>query len=245
VLLLGSKHGDPRDVLLTEDAGKMTSFDPPGPDAQQAFVFNRQPDGRIRVFSDFVEGFYPSHGSCVLMPGGGFCALEVHDAERLQGLPPGWTLTSRPPAPGTPVDNSARWGALAASLGCVPALQWVGSRLAHPYKLKHPGDGHMFEAPITVPWPHAAYNVGHGRCSVLVSPFPRTMGTLPTLGGFVSSGMMGGSGMVTKETALECVKALRTAGWQPPPQLIAIEVAALNPNPEALIPKPSSLNPKP
>ena len=30
VLLLGSKHGDPRDVLLTEDAGKMTSFDPPG-----------------------------------------------------------------------------------------------------------------------------------------------------------------------------------------------------------------------
>jgi hypothetical protein len=60
----------------------------------------------------------------------------------------------------------------------------------------------------------------------MVSPFPRTMGALPTLGGFVSSGMMGDSGMVTKETALQCVKALRSAGWQPPPQLIAIEVAA-------------------
>jgi hypothetical protein len=29
--------------------------------------------------------------------------------------------------------------------------------------------------------------------------------------------------VVTKEMALECVKALRAAGWQPPPQLIAIE----------------------
>ena len=32
--------------------------------------------------------------------------------------------------------------------------------------------------------------------------------------------------VVTKETALDCVKALRAAGWQPPPQLIAVEVAA-------------------
>jgi len=60
----------------------------------------------------------------------------------------------------------------------------------------------------------------------MVSPFPRAIGSLPTLGGFVSSGMMGESGVVTKEMALECVKALRAAGWQPPPQLIAIEVAA-------------------
>ena len=64
-----------------------------------------------------------------MMPGGGLTALEVHDAERLQGLPPGWTLTSRPPAPGTPVDNTARWNALAASTGCVPATQWIGKFL--------------------------------------------------------------------------------------------------------------------
>ena len=101
----------------------MTSFEPPGADTQQAFVFNRRPDGAVRVFSDFVEGFHPGEGSCVLLPSGGLAPLDVHDAERLQGLPPGWTLTARPPAPGTIVDNSPRWAALAASLGCVPAAQ--------------------------------------------------------------------------------------------------------------------------
>ena len=174
VVLVGSKHGDPRDVLLTEDAGAIAPFDAPGPDQAQAFVFNRQTDGRVRVFSDFVEGFNPKGASCVLMPGGGLTALEVHDAERLQGLPPGWTLTSRPPAIGTPVDNAPRWNALAASMGCVPATQWIGARLANPYKLKASDSiGVPFESPITVPWPPCAYNVGAGRCAAAVSPFPR------------------------------------------------------------------------
>ena len=127
LILVGSRHGDPRDVLLTEDAGPLR-MDPPSAD-QQAFVFNRSPEtGKMLVFADLVEGLHPAAGSCMLLPGGTLAALEVHDAERLQGLPPGWTLTSRPPAPGTAVDNTPRWGALAASLGCVPALQWVGTR---------------------------------------------------------------------------------------------------------------------
>jgi len=233
VVLVGSKHGDPRDVLLTEDAGAIAPFDAPGPDQAQAFVFNRQTDGRVRVFSDFVEGFNPAGASCVLVPGGGLTALEVHDAERLQGLPPGWTLTSRPPAIGTPVDNAPRWNALAASMGCVPATQWIGARLANPYKLKASAEsGVPFESPITVPWPPCAYNVGQGRCAAPVSPFPRaTPGNAPpVLGAFVTPPSVGGhssgSEVVTKETALDCVKALRAAGWQPPPQLIAVEVAA-------------------
>ena len=103
VLLVGSKHGDPRDVLLAEDAGANgAAFEPPGADQAQAFVFNKRPDGTVRVFSDFVEGFHPREGSCVLTPSGALAPLELHDAERLQGLPPGWTLTARPPAPGMP-----------------------------------------------------------------------------------------------------------------------------------------------
>ena len=238
VVLLASKHGDPRDVLLTEDAGKSANFlEPPGAETSQAFVFNQSAEGEMRVFSDFVDGFHPGDGGAVMDAAGHLAPVEVHDAERLQGLPPGWTLTSRPPAPGSRVDNAPRWKALAASLGCVPASQWIGSRLAKPYELKHDGRGSAFEAPVTVPWPTAAYNVGHGRAHVACSPFPRTNGgTLPTLGGFISGvvGAGGGGGggedriggCVTKETALECVKALRAAGWQPPPQLIAVEVAA-------------------
>ncbi len=235
VLLVGSKHGDPRDVLLAEDAGANgAAFEPPGADQAQAFVFNKRPDGTVRVFSDFVEGFHPREGSCVLTPSGALAPLELHDAERLQGLPPGWTLTARPPAPGMPpADPAPRWAALAASLGCVPAAQWVGSRLANPYKLKHDpatrGDA-PFDAPVTVPWPPAAYNVGAGRVSSLVSPFPRATGALPTLGGFVSpppaEEKVGAAAAVPAPVALECARALRAAGWQPPPSLVAVEVAA-------------------
>ena len=188
MLLVGSKHGDPRDVLLAEDAGANgAAFEPPGADQAQAFVFNKRPDGTVRVFSDFVEGFHPREGSCVLTPSGALAPLELHDAERLQGLPPGWTLTARPPAPGMPpADPAPRWAALAASLGCVPAAQWVGSRLAERTSSSttpRARGGAPFDALVTVPWPPAAYNVGAGPRLQPRLPVPRATGALPTLGG--------------------------------------------------------------
>ena len=225
VLVVASRHGDPRDVLLTEDAGKMTSFEPPGADTQQAFVFNRRPDGAVRVFSDFVEGIHPGEGSCVLLPSGGLAPLDVHDAERLQGLPPGWTLTARPPAPGTIVDNSPRWAAL-ASLGCVPPAQWVGSRLANPYKPNSP-PGSLFEAPITVrglPRRITSDKVGV-QCS---SRRFATVGTLPTLAGSSRGdvGVGGGNGGGGDEGDARLRARAESRGVAAPPQLVAVEVAA-------------------
>ena len=61
-----------------------------------------------------------------------------------------------------------------------------------------------------------------------MSPFPLPVTQLPTLGQFISNGARtdGTQNQITKETALECVCALRKAGWQPPPRLVAMEVAA-------------------
>ena len=250
VFLVGSRHGDPRAALFAEDAGVppersvgAATDDHPSTGANtQAFVFNRRPaseGGGVRVFSDVVEGFHPSAGSCALTPDGALAPMETHDAERMQGLPPGWTLTARPgsvkktgPHSGNGLETDAdRWRALASSLGCVPAARWIGAKLAAPYATAHDAStARAFEAAVVVPWPSAAFNVGHGRKGVDVSPFPVEMDVLPTLGSFISGAATRGAGVapapVSKETVLECVDAMRRAGWQPPPPLVAVEVAA-------------------
>ena len=255
VFLVGSRHGDPRALLFAEDAGapsaemasKATDDTVNGNGTNtQAFVFNKREtneggDGRMRVFSDVVEGFYPGASSCALTPDGALAPMEVHDAERMQGLPPGWTLTARPGSAKTTgpltgnglVTDTDRWRALASSLGCVPAARWIGAKLASPYAA--PFDGAQsaataFEAAAITPWPSAAFNTGDGRTRVRVSPFPCRVDVLPTLGAFISGAGASGSGSarsaVSKETVLECVDAMRRAGWQPPPPLVAVEVAA-------------------
>jgi hypothetical protein len=150
----------------------------------------------MRVFSDVAEGFHPSAGSCALTPDGALAPMEVHDAERMQGLPPGWTLTARPgsvnrvtgPGSGNGLETEAdRWRALASSLGCVPAARWIGTKLANPYASPYDAsDAKAFEAAVVVPWPSAAFNAGDGRKGVASSPFPVEVNVLPTLGAFIS-----------------------------------------------------------
>jgi hypothetical protein len=265
VFLVGSRHGDPRALLFAEDAGAPETagggVDSRGGDVvgagggnvdngslnnlhdtPHAFVFNRRPASEgssMRVFSDVAEGFHPSAGSCALTPDGALAPMEVHDAERMQGLPPGWTLTARPgsvnrvtgPGSGNGLETEAdRWRALASSLGCVPAARWIGTKLANPYASPYDAsDAKAFEAAVVVPWPSAAFNAGDGRKGVASSPFPVEVSVLPTLGAFISGAAAANranAAAVAKETALECADALRRAGWQPPPPLVAVEVAA-------------------
>lgn len=265
VFLVGSRHGDPRALLFAEDAGAPETAGGGGDhrggdvvgagggnvdngslnnlhDTPHAFVFNRRPateGSSMRVFSDVAEGFHPSAGSCALTPDGALAPMEVHDAERMQGLPPGWTLTARPgsvnrvtgPGSGNGLEADAdRWRALASSLGCVPAARWIGTKLANPYASPYDAsDAKAFEAAVVVPWPSAAFNAGDGRKGVASSPFPVEVNVLPTLGAFISGATAANranAAAVAKETALECADALRRAGWQPPPPLVAVEVAA-------------------
>jgi hypothetical protein len=81
--------------------------------------------------------------------------LRIEDAERLQGLPPGWTAPCYPVAKpgigshrvagrGRPSDegdaHGHRWALLGNAVSA-PVARWLGERLATPYAFKHPGVG--------------------------------------------------------------------------------------------------------
>ena len=223
VLLVASRCGDPRDVLLTEDAGAL-KVDARDPADEHTFVFNRHPERGLCAYADVCEGFHPEPEACMLTAAGGLMPLTVHDAERLQGLPPGWTMTTRPSVQGSQGEElTARWDALAKTYGCVPSSYWLGTRLADPYALKFSADAVPFRESVPHAWPGAAYNVGHGRASALCSPFVREITELPCLGTFISTSFFEGGPLVPKETAVACARVLRESGWEVPPQLEALE----------------------
>ena len=223
VIIVASRIGDPRDVLLTEDAEPLQIERRTNED-EHTFLFNRHPEQGLRVYADVCEGFHPEGRACVLTAAGGLLPLAIHDAERMQGLPPGWTMTTRPSLHGSQgAELAARWNALAVTYGCVPSSYWIGTRLGDPYSLKYTGEGVPFDSAVPQNWPGAAYNIGHGRVSALCSPFVRTITTLPCLGNFLTTAFFEGGPLVSREAAIECAQAMRKAGWEPPSQLVALE----------------------
>lgn len=228
VVVVASRVGDPRDVLLTEDAGPLR-IERRKSDDEHTFVFNRHPEHGLRVYADVCEGFHPEGRACVLTAAGGLMPFAIHDAERMQGLPPGWTMTTRPSLHGSQgAELEARWEALAATYGCVPCSYWIGTRLADPYRIKYCGQGVPFETAVPASWPGAAYNIGHGRVSALCSPFVRTITQLPCLGSFITTAFFEGGPLVSREVALECARVMKAAGWEPPSQLSALENVDVN-----------------
>ena len=88
-----------------------------------------------------------------------------------------------------------------------------------------------FEAAAITPWPSAAFNTGDGRTRVRVSPFPAVASTSYPRWARSSRARaradQEGRSAVSKETVLGSAStAMRRAGWQPPPPLVAVEVAA-------------------
>lgn len=226
VILVASRCGDPRDVLLTEDAGTLR-INAREAETEHTFVFNRHPDRGLSVYADVCEGFHPESSACVLTAAGGLIPLNIHDAERLQGLPPGWTMTTRPTVHGSQGDElEARWRALAVTYGCVPCSYWLGTRLGDPYALKFSADSLAFTDLIPQSWPGSAFNIGHGRMVALCSPFVRQINELPCLGSFITTAFFEGGPLVPKDVAIECSRAMRRAGWEVPPQLDALEADA-------------------
>lgn len=226
VLLVASRVGDPRDVLLTEDAGSL-KIGPRSHENEHTFVFNRHPERGFCVYADVCQGFHPESSACVLTAAGGLIPMSIHDAERLQGLPPGWTMTTRPTVHGSPREElQSRWDALKSTYGCVSCSYWLGTRLADPYSMKFTTESVPFRELIPKSWPGAAFNVGNGRMSALCSPFVRLITDLPCLGSFITTSFFEGGPLVPRELALECARALRKSGWEVPTQLQALERSA-------------------
>ena len=205
-----SRCGDPRDILLTEDAGSL-KIGAKTEENEHTFVFNRHPErgcARTRTCARVL----PESNAACSRRGGGLMPLSVHDAERLQGFPPGWTMTTRPSAQGSQGEElQARWNALAATQGCVASSDWLAARLADPCSLKFTADAVPFLEPVPESWPSAAFNVGHGRMSALSSPFIRQITEMPCLGNFISTRFSRGA--VGASTRPRRVRARDERGW--------------------------------
>ncbi|WP_255469604.1 DNA cytosine methyltransferase [Mycolicibacterium sp. P1-18] len=128
--LVGSRVGDPRDVLLADDSAK-----PPEsygyPDVACGFYWTEG----MRSFGWAVDAVPPIKcGSSVgvpsppaiRLPSGAYVTPDLRDTERLQGFPVDWT------APAEEVARAGeRWRMVGNSVS-VPVAAWIGGRLAEP-----------------------------------------------------------------------------------------------------------------
>ena len=136
--LVGSRVGDPRDVLLADDSDR-PSATADYPDVACGFYWTEG----MRSFGWAVDGVPPIKcGSSVgvpsppaiRLPAGEYVTPDVRDTERLQGFPADWTA---------PADEVARRGErwrLVGNSVSVPVAAWLGARLVEPGRYDGSGD---------------------------------------------------------------------------------------------------------
>lgn len=128
--LVGSRVGDPRDVLLADDYEKLSPT-AGYPDVACGFYWTEG----MRSLGWAVDGVPPIKcGSSVglpsppaiRLPSGAYVTPDLRDAERLQGFAADWTEPAAEVArPGE------RWRMVGNSVS-VPVAAWIGRRLAEP-----------------------------------------------------------------------------------------------------------------
>lgn len=166
VLLLASRTGDPRPVLLNQDSGE-----PPAvPEAGKACGFYWTEGNRGVGWA--VDAVPPLKGSSGLgipsppgiwMPDGSIVVPDIRDAERLQGFEADWTQ----PATGGRRTSGARWR-LVGNAVSVPVSQWIGERL----NTAEDFDRTSAELGNEANWPAAAWGKDGKTYRVNVSAWP-------------------------------------------------------------------------
>ena len=152
VLLLASRDGDPRSVVLAQEVG----------------------EPRVPSFRGLANGFYWTEGTrglgwavdaiptlkggstigipsppAVWLPDDRIVTPDVRDAERLQGFSPDWTL----PANGAGERKGVRWKLIGNAVS-VPVARWIGAMLAWPGEYDPSLDARLRAGQ---PWPAAAW----------------------------------------------------------------------------------------
>ena len=147
--LVASRDGDPRDVLLADDADKPEQ---PAtyPDVACGFYWTEG----MRSFGWAVDAVPPikcgssvgvASPPAIRLPSGEYVTPDIRDAERLQGFPSDWT------APADEIAKSGeRWRMVGNSVS-VPVATWIGERL------REPGDYRADDQPWAADrWPRRA-----------------------------------------------------------------------------------------
>lgn len=166
VFIVATSTGDPREVLLADDASA-PDHDPPDMTRPIAFYWTEGRSGN-GLTSDATPPLKAGSSlgipspPAVLLPNGRVVTPPIDVAERLQGFRPGWSSPLR----GRTARH--RWR-LVGNAVSVPVARWIGHRLDNPHTYDPAGDSPWNPQR---PWPLAAWNTGHGRFIADVSEFP-------------------------------------------------------------------------
>lgn len=155
VLLVASRTEDPREVLLSEDAGEPRVAAPPG--AGCGFYWTEGERGlgwAVDALPTLKGGStvgIPSPPAIWIPADGSIVTPDVRDAERLQGFPADWAA----PALVDGTKKGVRWK-LVGNAVSVRVARWAGRRLAQPLPYAGAGERALGAGD---PWPTAAW--GH------------------------------------------------------------------------------------
>lgn len=167
VFLFAVLEGDPRDVLLSEDAGAATEPTTNGHCPAIGFYWTEGNRGLGTAF----DGVPPLKGGsafgipsspAILKPDGQVVTLSIRDAERLQGFPAGWTSAAEA------VSRGARWRLVGNAVN-VRVAKWLASRVAKPKPYTISDDEPLQRG---ARWPNAAYNIDGTTYVSSASPRP-------------------------------------------------------------------------
>ncbi|MCZ7652957.1 MAG: DNA (cytosine-5-)-methyltransferase [Thermoanaerobaculia bacterium] len=183
VYIVASRAGDPRDVLLVDDAGEPS---PPSPER----------------WRDVACGFYWTEGlrglgwahdavptlkggstigipspPAIVLPSGEIVQPDIRDAERLQGFEPDWTL------PSNAVQRPGHRWKLVGNAVTVAVAAWIGRRLIEPGTYDPSSDVPLHRREKGS-WPRAAWGSKGERWISSVSAWPLSEDT-PSLEEFL------------------------------------------------------------
>jgi len=167
VFIVASLDGDPRDVLLADDAPNRKW---PDPDLGKPIGFFWT-EGRTGhgLTADAVPPLKAGSGlgipspPGVLLPSGRVVTPTIEAIEQFQGFPARWTSALK-----NVRDGRSRWR-LVGNAVSVPIAEWIGSRLSGPGEYDCSEDS---ELPSGGRWPNAAWCMGDQRMVANVSEFP-------------------------------------------------------------------------
>lgn len=175
VYLLASNHGDPRNVLLSDETGEP---DPKKPARRRSFGFYWT-EG-VRGLGSAVDGVPTLKGGsavgipsppAIVLPSGRVITPDIRDAERLQGFDADWTV----PAQETTRRKGTRWK-LVGNAVTVDVAEWIGLRLRSPGRYDSSQDRSLVRRSA---WPPSAWNAGSGRFRASASRWPVAVGAPP------------------------------------------------------------------
>jgi DNA (cytosine-5)-methyltransferase 1 len=168
VFLLASRRGDPRTVLLADDAGTPT----PRTAARKRALGFYWTEG-VRGLGTAIDAVPTLKGGsaigipsppAIVLPSGRVVTPDIRDAERLQGFEPDWTL----PARSGGRRDGHRWK-LVGNAVTVDVARWIGLRLRSPGTYDSSWDRRLSKGD---PWPNAAWSDGVRRSASATSTWP-------------------------------------------------------------------------